>query len=237
VSLLRETLSWWKDTSGRRGFRETQRQFLAIVTEFIRESTPSRRRQRYGDIDFDWDHRVDTTGATVGWSDRFVGHLHSAYQPTQPAAFHQMMDALGADFSQFTFIDIGSGKGRVLLMAADYPFRRVIGIELLPALHRIAQQNIHKYVEKKRRCPQVESVCQNAVDFEFPDEPMVLYLFNPLGEVNLIKVISNLNRSLLSKPRPGYALYHNPLLEHVLLNAGWRKLRGEQYYSLFSFTA
>jgi len=42
---------------------------------------------------------------------------------------------------------------------------------------------------------------------------------------------------LLSKPRPGYALYHNPLLEHVLLNAGWRKLRGEQYYSLFSFTA
>ena len=228
--------SWWKQTSAQRGFRETQRQFLAILREFIRESTPSSRRQRYGDIDFDWDHRVDTTGATVSWNDRFVGHLHSAYQPTEPAAFHQMMDALGTDFSQFTFIDIGSGKGRVLLMAADYPFSRVIGVELLSALHRIAEQNIDTYYETRRRCPQVESRCQNAVDFEFPGEPIVLYLFNPLGEVNLMKVISNLTRSLTRKPRPAYALYHNPLLEHVLLNAGWRKLRGEQYYSLFSFT-
>ena len=236
MSLLRETRSWWKQTSAQRGFRETQRQFLAILREFIRESTPSSRRQRYGDIDFDWDHRVDTTGATVSWNDRFVGHLHSAYQPTEPAAFHQMMDALGTDFSQFTFIDIGSGKGRVLLMAADYPFSRVIGIELLSALHRIAEQNIDTYYETRRRCPQVESRCQNAVDFEFPGEPIVLYLFNPLGEVNLLKVISNLTRSLTRKPRPAYALYHNPLLEHVLLNAGWRKLRGEQYYSLFSFT-
>ena len=86
-----------------------------------------------------------------------MGHLHSAYQPTEPAAFHQMMDALGTDFSQFTFIDIGSGKGRVLLMAADYPFSRVIGVELLPALHRIAEQNIDKYCETRRRCLQVES--------------------------------------------------------------------------------
>jgi SAM-dependent methyltransferase len=211
------------------------RQFLNILGDFVKESTPSSRLQRYGDIEFDWDHRVDTTGATVSWRDRFIGHLHSAYQPTEPAAFHEMMGALGIDFSQFTFIDIGSGKGRVLLMAADYPFHRVVGVELLPALHRIAQQNIQKYGSQPRRCQAVESVCLNAVYFAFPQEPIVLYLFNPLGEVNLIKVIENLNYSLKQCPRPAYALYHNPLLEHVLLNAGWRKLRGEQYFSLFSF--
>ena len=235
MSLLRETWAWWKDGIGRQGFRATWRQFLAILWEFAQESTPARRRQRYGDIEFDWDHRVDTTGATVHWSDRFVGQLHSAYQPTEPAAFHEMMSALATNFSDFTFIDIGSGKGRVLLMAADYPFRRVIGAELLPALHRIAEQNIRKYGKQSRRCPKVESICQNAVDFAFPDEPMVVYLFNPLGEVNLIKVIDNLNRSLRQNPRPAYVLYHNALLEHVLLNGGWRKLRGEPYFALFSF--
>jgi hypothetical protein len=63
---------------------------------------------------------------------------------------------------------------------------------------------------------------------------VVVYLFNPLGEVNLRKVVANLNRSLKEKPRPAYVLYHNAVLEHVLLNGGWRKLRGEQYFSLFS---
>lgn len=235
VSLLRETGKWWKDRAKAQGFAKTFRQFLGIVREFARESTPASRRRRYGDVEFDWDYRVDTTSATVHWSDRFVGHLHSAYQPTEPGAFHEMMGALGIDFPQFTFVDVGSGKGRVLLMAAGYPFHRVMGVELLPSLHRIAEQNISKPGSAKRRCSSVESICQNAVDFAFPQEPIVLYLFNPLGEVNLTKVVESLSQSLRQSLRPAYALYHNALLEHVLINAGWRKLRGEPQYSLFSF--
>ena len=45
----------------------------------------------------------------------------------------------------FTFVDLGSGKGRTLLMASDYPFRRIIGVELLPSLHQIAQENLRQY--------------------------------------------------------------------------------------------
>ena len=55
-----------------------------------------------------------------------------------------MMSSLKLDFQEFTFIDIGSGKGRVLMMAADYPFRRILGIELLPDLHRAAQENLNR---------------------------------------------------------------------------------------------
>jgi SAM-dependent methyltransferase len=233
VGLISETLDWWKERSARQGHAATFRQLLGIFQEFARESTPESRRQRYGDVEFDWDYRVDTTGATVNWRDRFIGHLHSAYQPTEPSAFHEMMGSLGLNFPDFTFIDIGSGKGRALLMAADYPFRQVVGIELLPSLHEIARQNIAKY--QNRRCLEVESICQNAVDFVFPDVPLVVYLFNPLGEVNLAKVIEKLNLSLAKTPRPGYVLYHNALLEHVLVNAGWRKLRSEPYFSLFSY--
>ena len=236
MGLLRETCGWWKDGVSRLGFTPTLRQFVAILSEFARESTPASRRQRYGDVEFDWDHRVDTTGATVNWRDRFLGHLHSAYQPTEPAAFHEMMGALGIEYPAFTFVDIGSGKGRVLLMAADYPFQRVIGVELLPSLHRVAEQNIAKYGSGSRRCSSVESICQNAIDFAFPGEALVVYLFNPLGEVNLMKVVERLNQSLKENVRPAYVLYHNALLGHVLINTGWRKLRGELYFSLFSFS-
>ncbi len=234
MSVLLETYRWWRDRSQRQHFGTTLKDFFVIIAEFARESTPASRRQRYGDIEFDWDHKVDTTGATVGWRDRFVGHFHSAYQPTEASAFHEMMGTLGIVFSDFTFIDIGSGKGRVLLMAANYPFREVVGVELLPALHRIAETNIQKSGTDARRCSSVKSVCQNAVDFVFPTGPLVVYLFNPLGEVNLTKVVQNLNQSLKDTPRSAYVLYHNPLLEHVLINTGWRKLRGEPLFSLFS---
>jgi hypothetical protein len=235
VNILQETFRWWKDRSERQSLAATAKDFFAILKEFTRESTHASRRQRYGDVEFDWDHKVDTTGATVGWRERFVGHFHSAYQPTEPAAFHQMMGALGIAFADFTFIDIGSGKGRVLLMASNYPFGQVVGVELLPALHHIAEGNITKLATTNRRCANVTSICQNAVDFAFPEAPLVVYLFNPLGEVNLLKVTVNLNQSLKKNPRPAYVLYHNPLLEHVLIDAGWRKLRGEQQFSLFSF--
>src|SRR5580693_6708790 len=125
-------LCWWRETSARDGPLRTFQRLLILLWEFARHSTPSRRRQRYGDVEYDWDFRVDTTGAAVGWRDRLSGHFHSPYQPTEPALFHEMLASLiqaspKIDFREFTFIDIGSGKGRALLMAADYPFRRILG--------------------------------------------------------------------------------------------------------------
>ena len=132
----------WKEHVACYGFFPSARNFAGNIWEFVRESTPAQRRQRYGDAEYDWDYRVNTTSATVGWRERLLGQFHSAYQPTEPALFKEMMAYLKIDFQEFTFIDIGSGKGRVLLMAADYPFRRILGIELLPALHRVAQENL-----------------------------------------------------------------------------------------------
>src|SRR5271166_6630819 len=133
---------WFREQVARDGLASALRRGCALGWEFARDSLPSRRRQRYGDVDYDWDHRVDTTSATVGWRDRLLGLLNSPYQPTDPALFHEMLESLNIDCREFVFVDIGSGKGRVLLMAADYPFQRVIGVELLPELHRVAQANL-----------------------------------------------------------------------------------------------
>lgn len=191
-----------------------------LLFRFARDSTPSQKRRRYGDVDFDWEHRVDTTSATVGWHARFLGLFNSPYQPSEAALFHRMLAALPIDFSQFTFIDVGSGKRRALLLAADYPFRRIIGLELLPELDRIAQENIENYKSDSQRCFAIESVCTDARRFEFPAEALVIYLFNPLTESGLSEMMKNLGRSLREHPRPIWIIYHNPLLEHVLLSGG-----------------
>jgi len=228
-------LQWFREEVGRRGLVLAAWQAFLVLEQFLRESMPDRRRQRYGDVDYDWEYRVDTTGATQGWRDRLLGLLHSPYQPTDPALFHEMLSKLEIDFSRFAFIDIGSGKGRVLLMAADYPFRRIVGIELLPQLHRIAQENIAKYKSGSQRCFAIETICGDALNFNFPPEPMLIYLFNPLPEAGLMTVVANLERALKQNPRPVYLLYHNPLLEQVLLARPWlHKIGRTHQYSTFA---
>ncbi len=236
--------NWWKESSARDCFFPTLKRFMSTLWEFARESTPSRRRQRYGDVDYDWEFRVDTTSATVGWRDRLLGIFHSPYQPTEPALFHEMLASLvqasplssaKIDFSRFTFIDIGSGKGRALLMAADYPFRRILGIELLPELHHVAKQNISKYKSDSQQCFAIECLLGDANEWALPPEPTVLYLFNPLPESGLVKMIGDLEQSLRQYPRPMFVLYHNPLLEHVLTRNGvFRRIVGTHQYSIFS---
>jgi hypothetical protein len=205
---------------------------------FLRESTPAQRRQRYGDADYDWDFRVDTTSGTVGWRDRLMGALTSPYQPTEPALFREMMTALGengADFSRLTFIDLGSGKGRTLLMASDYPFRRIVGVELLPELHRIAEENIRAYRSGSQRCFAIAAVCQDATQVELPAEPTLLYLFNPLPEAGLWQLMQNLEVSLRAHRREFYLLYHNPLLEPVVAaNPVLQKMGGTRQYTVYA---
>jgi hypothetical protein len=216
IGLARTLREWWKTNVARAGFGATLQRFVVELWGFLRDSTPEQRRRRYGDVEFDWDHRVDTTSATVGWRERLLGVFHSPYQPTEPALFHEMLGGLKIKFSDFTFIDLGSGKGRTLLMASDYPFRRIVGVELLAELNRVAQENLRKYKSEKQKCFALESICGDAQEFEFPAEATVLYLFNPLPEAGLERVIGGLERSLAEHPRKVIVLYHNPLHDEIL---------------------
>jgi hypothetical protein len=228
---------WWREQSRERGAIATSLTLFGILLEFVRDSTPQRRRQRYGDMEYDWEHRVDTTSGTVGWKDRLLGLFHSPYQPTDPEAFREMMANLPIRLEPFTFIDLGSGKGRTLMMASDYPFRRIVGVEFLPALHRIAKENLARYSSPRQRCRTVEALCCDAEQFAFPPEPLVVYLFNPLPESGLRQVVANLDRSVSDHPRPVYLLYHNPVLDRVLGESRFLiKLSATPSYSIYVAT-
>src|SRR6476646_7949099 len=173
-NLIESIFQWWTDHRKRNRFLPTLWRLIVLLGEFVRDSTPERRRQRYGDVQYDWDYRVNTTSATIGWRGRLLGIFHSPYQPTESSLFHEMMNALTIDFREFTFIDLGSGKGRVLMMAADYPFRRIVGVELLPEFCRVAQENLSQYTSNSQKCFTIETICADARQFTFPPEPTIL---------------------------------------------------------------
>ncbi|MGA8430180.1 MAG: class I SAM-dependent methyltransferase [Candidatus Sulfotelmatobacter sp.] len=237
--IFRAARQRWRETARHGGHAEAARQLIAALRDFIRDSMPERRKARFGDADYDWDKRVNTTSGAVGWRDRLLGVFHSEYQPTDPYFFREMMKALQRDahidLSDFTFIDIGSGKGRVLLMASDYPFRRIVGVELLPALHRIALENLGKYRSEEQGCFALESVCCDATEFSFPAEPLLVYLFHSLPEASLRQMISRLGTSLRETPRPAFVMYHNPVLEHTLAECSWlAKIGGTSQCAIYA---
>src|SRR6184192_3703762 len=177
-SLTRALADRWREALRIPNFRDSFLQAARDAWEFLLDSTPARQRQRWGDIEFDCDNRVNTTSAGQSFLTRFRAALAGGpYQPSEPALFHEMLGALSIDPTQFTFIDIGSGKGRALLMAADYPFRRIIGIELLPELHHVALDNLRQYQSHTQECVDLQAICGDARTFPFPAEPTVLYLF------------------------------------------------------------
>ncbi|PYX69581.1 MAG: SAM-dependent methyltransferase [Acidobacteria bacterium] len=236
-AILLNARRYWSDCVGRSGVFRGSWEFVAALWEFLRDSTPSRLRSRFGDADYDWDYRVNTTSGAVGWRDRLLGVFHSPYQPTERELFYEMMDALAQhtkiNFNDFTFIDLGSGKGRTLLMASDYPFRRIVGVELLPSLNEIAQQNLAQYHSDSQKCFAIESVCADATTFPLPDGALVIFLFNPFPESGLRRTIANLENSVDAHPRPVIVIYHNPQLEAVLNETGrLKRIVGTHQYTI-----
>jgi hypothetical protein len=80
------------------------------------------------------------------------------YLPVRPLVGRHLLRALPIeDCSLYTFVDMGSGKGRMLLLAAEYPFRQIQGVEFAVELHDQATANIHRYTSARRRCARIES--------------------------------------------------------------------------------
>lgn len=153
---------------------------------------------------FDKSRHVQTAGnvvlRNVGLT-REVGDS-GMYVPVRPANARVALRSLPIqDPSAYTFLDLGSGKGRMLFVAAEQPFRRVIGVEFSPVLHAQATQNIAQFRSGSRRCKAIESVHADATEYDFPDGNLVLYLFNPFGAETMSRVLANLDRSFRQSPR------------------------------------
>lgn len=236
-STTRVAVAWFRDSFRYRGFWGTFRQIAVRAFEFVRDLTPSRRRLRYGDLQYDFDHGVNTTWSNLKISTRFREIFSGEeYQPVDPEQFHRIAGGLDIHFEDFTFIDLGSGKGRALLLASEYPFRRIIGVEILPELHAVAEENLRKFSSERQKCKRLEVWCGDARDFAFPLEPTLIYIFNPFFEPVLEQVLANLLKSLQESPRPLILVYANPVSQGIVDRAGFLRKVAEQFdHALYTF--
>ncbi len=121
--------------------------------------------------------------------------------------------------------------GRGLLLAAEMPFREVIGVELNPELARVADKNMAAWRALGRgRCP-MRILTQDATEFEFPMSPCVVFLFNPFGATVLRRLIKRIESAFLDRPGEIDLLYVNHEQEKVVAgNSGFVQLFGGDIY-------
>jgi predicted RNA methylase len=137
------------------------------------------------------------------------------YQPTRRRQVWKALRALRiGDHRDWTFIDLGSGKGRVLLAAAAFPFARIIGVEFAAELNAIARKNLAIY-SGRLRCQQIELVCVDAAEWQFPAGKMIVYLYNPFGPEILTRVLENLETSLRMHRQEAYLIYVTPAWKEI----------------------
>jgi SAM-dependent methyltransferase len=177
---------------------------------------PNRRRDRSSaPSEFDKKWGTDTSGTLnhreLGVSlEKAVGI--TSYSPTDANHFHDLIGRLKINLSDYTFVDCGSGKGLVLLLASQYPFKHIVGIEFSPLLHDIAGANLRKNDPLSQRCFNIELVCQDATEYQFPEQPTVVYFYNPFREASVFeKVIDSLVLSLAVCSRDMIIIYMNPV--------------------------
>jgi hypothetical protein len=139
----------------------------------------------------------------------------SPYFPTRGRAFSALLRQFDIP-PESVFVDLGSGKGKTLLLASDCGFRRIVGVEFSRSLCSIARQNVARYCAHRKAARSIEIVCCDVGNYEVRGDENVFFLFHPFGESVMERFIDNLQKSLSQTPRPFWVIYTLPVFRQVL---------------------
>jgi SAM-dependent methyltransferase len=132
------------------------------------------------------------------------------YEPSHEDTLREHLRRLPIHYREYLFVDAGAGKGKALLVASEFPFKAIEGVEYSEELARITDTNIGIFLRRENRTIDIRCVCKDISDYDFPEAPLVLYLYNPFqGEV-MDRLVANLEASLRRKPRDLWVLYVTP---------------------------
>jgi len=158
------------------------------------------------------------------------------YDPTEPKYIRWAFRQLPINPADYSFVDFGSGKGRVLAAAAAHPFLQVVGVERSKELHEAAMTNLRS--AKRIKCRNVTSLCMDAAEFSIPQSPCVLFFYNPFKGETMDRVLANVRTSLTRSPRPLFVVYVNPLLHDVFMRQpGMRLIKTRTWCNLYSWAS
>lgn len=150
-----------------------------------------------------WDLKINSPNAQFG----------VRYEASDERVLEQTLNFMKEDPAKFTFIDLGCGKGRALLLAWKSGFKKILGVEFAPELAEIAEENLRKV-----GAVNASVIRADAADFSFPDEDFVAYLFNPFSAEVMRSVVDNLRRS---KSKRRFVIYNSPYCAEVFDSSGF----------------
>jgi SAM-dependent methyltransferase len=180
-----------------------------------------------------WDvtHGVDTCGEIPLTEYEFASANKTAglrYQSHHPKIIREALESTNLDFSQYTFVDYGCGKGRALLVASEFGFRRIIGLEFVPQLADIARKNLEG-------SDRTQIITADATEYELPQENALLYFFSPFSTPVMDKVFERIERSLSESPRDIVVLFSGrpAMREKAFGRPPYERLDRKTYFDLY----
>jgi SAM-dependent methyltransferase len=199
-----------------------------VALALLRQAASSAHRAAARSLDPLWDRIID------GWlgvdsrrrhdlgpavKELALGGDPVRYEPISLLWWVSLMSALPLEPAGSTFVDLGSGQGRALLLAAKMGFSRIVGVELDARLVAGAERNIAHWSRHPRnavrRGAELQVVHADAATYRLPDGPLCVFLFNPFGSETLRHVLRNLGSQPSARTAHVFVAYFNPLHEHV----------------------
>lgn len=174
------------------------------------------KRQWHRHHPYDEANAISTGGFLPAWLLRTgsVSDAHnSGYAGCQPSCLRRGLSSI-PDPGRFSYLDVGCGKGRSLAVAAELPFRRIVGVEIAPEVAAVAKANA---VVLRRRYPArtpIEVIAGDATRAAFPDGDLVVFLYHSFGKPLLELFVSRLVAA--GAGREIYFVYENPVNGPVL---------------------
>jgi len=189
----------------------------------------------YFDYWFDLKHGVDTCGVIFPDNNPDIGNdmietVHR-YEASPVKAVCSILKKIPIDHSTYTFIDYGSGKGRVLLLASEYSFKNIIGVELSRRLHETAEKNLKIHKRLNQKCAQIKSVCVDAVEFKLPNDPLLIFFFTPFQGNVMERVVENIQRSLDAFPRSVHIAWYGQRMDVMKLFSEMKNFTHQEIFS------
>lgn len=154
---------------------------------------------------FDSIHDVDTAAPVELWelpdADQLWVGRNARYSPTPVRTVRNALSRCDVRHEEVTFVDVGCGKGRVMLLATEFPFRRIVGVEASAALCDIARSNVEKASRTRDRCNRIEVVHADATRFGIPDDAGLFYFYEPFSVDVSVAVLERIEDSIQQHPR------------------------------------
>ena len=101
-----------------------------------------------------------------------------------------------------TPLDVGSGKGAAVLMASEFPYKRLVGVELNAELVHDARDNVEKFNTRTGKHIAPEWSVGDFFQWKPPQQPCVFFFNNPFPATLTLLALERLEKMLSEHQYP-----------------------------------